>query len=174
MPSYACPTCGERFKKWSVCKAHLELMRHTGKQHECRVDKQSGQLKKHTDLPDSAALSDGAAFWVQLLQQEMAAQEEQVRHRLETWSNEALCQEGLRLHGLEARLHMHDGTLTLRSAAGTRLAYNVFALGDVGIVSHESTSVLALGCVTSVGGSMLQLTLKRGTAIGRALLSPAY
>lgn len=172
MPSYACPTCGERFKKWSVCKAHLELMRHTGKQHECRVDKQSGQLKKHADLPDSAALSDGAAFWVQLLQQEMAAQEEQVQHRLETWSNEALCQEGLRLHGLEARLHMHDGTLTLRSAAGTRLAYNVFALGDVGIVSHESTSVLALGCVTSVSGSMLQLTLKRGTAIDSALLSP--
>ena len=199
MPSYACVRCGAHFPRWTWCLEHLRATGHEGSQQTCLLRQKGGQGLVHTaqsassiskpamkkrrhdapteasKQPRSASLSDGAAFWNQLLEMEMASQEDQVQHRLQTWSSAALCQGGLMMQGLEARLHVHDRSLHLRCAENIRLPYNTFSLGDIAIVSRdelESVAVLAVGCVTSLSGSMLQVTLE-GTAVpDPALVTP--
>jgi hypothetical protein len=90
--------------------------------------------------------SDGATFWHQLLQMEMAAQEAQALHRLETWSNEALCQEGSRLQGMEATLKGKHKLriLSLRRAGGAGLPNNTFSVGDMAMVSSNEPESMAV------------------------------
>lgn len=133
-----------------------------GSQASCMADKKQRDKKQPATKKQrtSDPLSDGATSWIQLIQMEMTAQQEQVEYRLKSWSNEALCQEGLRLQGLEARLHRNN-SMQLRCAEGARLPYNVITVGDVAIVSIDEpeSAVLTVGHVTSLSGSMLQLAL---------------
>ena len=102
------------------------------------------QRTPSTEQPTSS--SHGATFWHQLLQMELAAQEAQAQHRLDTRSNEALCQDGTRLQGLEAKLigPKKSRSLSLRCAAGVRLPNHAFALGDVAIVSSNEPESVAV------------------------------
>ena len=103
------------------------------------------QRTPSTEQPTSS--SHGATFWHQLLQMELAAQEAQVQHRLDTRSNGALCQDGTRLQGMEAKLigPKKSRVLSLRCAASVRLPKNnAFALGDVAIVSSNEPESMAV------------------------------
>ena len=104
------------------------------------------QRTPSTEQPTSS--SHGATFWHQLLQMELAAQEAQAQHRLDTRSNEALCQDGTRLQGMEAMLigpkQRKPRLLSLRCPASVRLPNNAFALGDVAIVSPNEPESMAV------------------------------
>ena len=168
MPEYVCPTCERHFHKWTVCKEHLEASGHaagsgrralrkwadhadaqtTGTNHAGAQSTGGWSISREPALKKqrTPSSSDGATFWHQLLQMELAAQEAQVQHRLETWSNEALCQVGTRLQGLEAKLigPKKSRSLSLRCAAGVRLPNNAFKLGDVAIVSCNEPESMAV------------------------------
>ena len=170
MPEYVCPTCERHFHKWTVCKEHLEASGHaagserralrkwadhadaqsTGIDHAGAQSTGGWSISREPALKKqrTPSSSDGATFWHQLLQMELAAQEAQVQHRLETWSNEALCQNGTRLQGMEAMLigpkQRKPRLLSLRCPASVRLPNNAFALGDVAIVSPNEPESMAV------------------------------